>query len=66
MLSPWLYGIGAFYSALGLVILRLARKPSCRVCLLRSRCPNRLRGLAATAHLPQCMRTEQALSVRPL
>jgi hypothetical protein len=50
------YCLAAFYGVLGLFLLRLARKPSCRVCLLRGSCPNRLRGAAQISGLPQCAR----------
>jgi hypothetical protein len=41
ILSHWMYPLVGFYAAFGLLILRRARTPSCRVCLLRSECPNR-------------------------
>ena len=55
MLSPMLYALGVLYAALGVVILRRARKPSCRECLLRGYCPNRLRGFSVFANLPRCV-----------
>jgi hypothetical protein len=50
------YCLAAFYGVLAIFILRLARKPSCRVCLLRGSCPNRLRGAAQIAGVPGCVR----------
>ena len=42
MLSPIIIlALGAFYSVFGVVIVRRAFKPTCRVCLLRQFCPNR-------------------------
>jgi len=54
-LLPLGYGLAAFYGALGLFILRLARKPSCRICLYRDYCPNRLRGPSQFAEIPKCV-----------
>lgn len=48
------YFLAAFYSLLGLFILRLAFKPSCRICLLRDHCPNRRRGASQIAGVPRC------------
>jgi len=53
------YGLAAFYFVVGLFILRLAGKPSCRVCLLRGDCPNRLRGAAQIAGVPRCVRRDK-------
>jgi hypothetical protein len=53
------YFLAAFYGVLGLFILYLARKPSCRICLLRGDCPNRLRGFSQIAGLPQCVRKDK-------
>jgi hypothetical protein len=41
LLSNWIYPLAGFYVGIGLLILRLARQPSCRVCLLRGECPHR-------------------------
>jgi|SRR5271170_1742379 len=40
-LSHWMYPLAGFYAAIGLLILRLTRRSTCRVCLLRGECPNR-------------------------
>jgi hypothetical protein len=40
-LSHWMYPLAGFYLAIGLLILRLARRTSCRICFLRGECPNR-------------------------
>jgi len=53
------YFLAAIYGVLGIFIYRLARKPSCRVCLLRGFCPNRLRGAAQIAGLPVCARRDK-------
>ena len=53
------YFLAVVYGVLGLFIFRLARKPSCRICLLRGHCPNRLRGAAQIAGLPKCARREK-------
>jgi hypothetical protein len=50
------YCLAAFYGVLALFILRLTRKPSCRVCLFRGSCPNRLRGASQIAGVPRCVR----------
>ena len=41
MLSPVVLALGAFYTVVGVVIVRRAYKPTCRVCLFRQFCPNR-------------------------
>jgi hypothetical protein len=41
VLANWMYPLAGFYAGIGLLILRLARRPSCRICLLRGGCPNR-------------------------
>jgi hypothetical protein len=41
ILSHWMYPLAGFYAAIGLLIVRLARRPTCRVCLHRCVCPNR-------------------------
>jgi len=57
ILSHWMYPVAAFYAAIALVILRLARRPSCRVCLLRGECPNR-----PLTGPPPCATTQTAQS----
>lgn len=52
------YFLAAFYSLLGIFVIRLARKPSCRICLLRGHCPNRLRRFSQIAGLPRCARDQ--------
>lgn len=44
-----------FYSGLGFLFLRQARRPSCRVCLNRHRCPNRLQGPSRFVDVPVCI-----------
>ena len=44
MLSPIVLALGAFYMVVGVVIVRRARQPTCRVCLFRQFCPNRQGG----------------------
>ncbi len=44
MLSPIILALGAFYTVFGVVIVRRAYKPTCRVCLFRQFCPNRQSG----------------------
>ena len=61
MLSPILFGIAAFYAALGVVIVRRFRKPTCRVCLLRQSCPNRQLEYADPTR-KQCWSCGQAIS----
>jgi hypothetical protein len=54
-LSHWMYPLAGFYAAIGLHIFRVASTPSCRVCLLRSECPNRL-----LTGLPPCVAKQVA------
>ena len=54
-LPHWMYPLAGFYAAFGLLILRMARTPSCRVCLLRSECPNR-----PLTGLPPCVAKQVA------
>jgi hypothetical protein len=49
-LPHWIYALAAFYLVLGVIIFRMARRPSCRVCALRYRCPNRLAGIGEKPH----------------
>jgi len=55
-LSHWVYAPAALYACMGLFFLRQSLQPSCRVCLHRHRCPNRLRGGARFYKLPVCVR----------
>jgi hypothetical protein len=41
MHSPVILALAAFYTVVGVVIVRRAFKPTCRVCLFRQFCPNR-------------------------
>jgi hypothetical protein len=41
LLSHWIYALAVFYGALAVVIIALACRPSCRICLHRGECPNR-------------------------
>lgn len=59
MSAHWVYLLIAIYAVVGLVILRLARRPTCRVCVLRAECPNR-----PAVGLPVCVRTRVRTSVR--
>jgi hypothetical protein len=56
-LHIFLYLLGAVYVTAGIVVLRLAFRPSCRICLNRHDCPRRLRGAARFTLLPFCTRT---------
>lgn len=44
MLSPLMLALGAFYTVVGVVIVRRTYKPTCRVCFFRQFCPNRQSG----------------------
>ncbi len=50
------YFLAGVYILLGIFLIRLAGKPSCRICLLRGHCPNRLRGFSQIMGLPRCAR----------
>ena len=54
-LSHWFYLPAGFYAGLGIFALRQSLRPSCRVCLNRDCCPNRLRGGARFTQLPACV-----------
>ena len=41
MLSPIILALAGFYTVVGVVIVRRAFKPTCRICLFRQYCPNR-------------------------
>jgi hypothetical protein len=51
MSAHWVYLLIAIYAVVGLVIFRLSRRPTCRVCVLRAECPNR-----PAVGLPVCVR----------
>ena len=53
-LSHVLYALVFFYGGISVLILRQALRPSCRVCLHRHRCPNRLRGNSQFVEIPVC------------
>jgi hypothetical protein len=55
-LSHWVYVPIAVYAGMGLFFLRQSLRPSCRVCLRRHCCPNRLRGPDRFTKLPLCVR----------
>jgi hypothetical protein len=55
-LPYWVFAPVLFYTGIGLFILRQSLRPSCRVCLYRHRCPNRLRGVVRFIELPACVR----------
>lgn len=55
-----MYGLAAFYGVLGVVVFRLARKPSCRNCLSRDDCPNRIGGLLALNRVPTCVASKKS------
>lgn len=40
-LPHFLIGLAAFYGAIGLLVVRRAKKPTCRVCGHREYCPTR-------------------------
>jgi hypothetical protein len=44
MSAHWVYLLIAIYAVVGLVIFRLARRPTCRVCALRAECPQSASG----------------------
>lgn len=52
----WIYGLAGCYGVIGVIVFRLARKPSCRTCLNRGDCPNRVTGLASATAVPKCVR----------
>jgi hypothetical protein len=60
-LSHWVYAPIALYAGMGLFLLRQSLRPSCRVCLHRHYCPNRLRGPERFTKLPVCVRNSGAL-----
>lgn len=57
------YFLAGVYILLGIFLIRLAGKPSCRICLLRGHCPNRLRGASQIMGLPRCVRKKGSDSV---
>lgn len=62
-LSHWVFAPVLFYAGIGLFLLRQSLRPSCRICLHRHRCPNRLRGVARFIKLPVCVREAAATKV---
>ena len=49
--SAFIYLLALFYAVFGVVVFRRMRRPTCRICLHRSRCPHRRRrflGLVGT------------------
>jgi hypothetical protein len=55
-LSHWFYLPVVFYAAIGAFALHQGLRPSCRNCLNRHSCPNRLHGSARFKQLPVCVR----------
>ena len=51
LLSYYVYFLIAFYIAMGALILWLAARPSCRICVRRGNCPNRVPGFV----VPDCV-----------
>jgi hypothetical protein len=49
------YGLAAIYCVTGVLVLRRAFKPSCRVCLHRQSCPNREGNHPSEAAKSACM-----------
>jgi hypothetical protein len=47
--------LGTSYTALGTFISLKASRPSCRVCVNRHVCPDRLRGRDEFTQLPTCL-----------
>jgi len=47
--------LGTSYTALGSFVARKASRPSCRVCVYRYICPDRLRGRDEFTQLPACI-----------
>ena len=58
MLSLTILALAAFYTVVGVVIVRRAYKPTCRVCLFRQFCPNRQREHLNSAGKP-CWNRDQ-------
>jgi len=52
------YVLVSFYSVLGIFLVRQARRPTCRICLHRHNCPNRLRGPSRYGEVPACSRRD--------
>ena len=52
LLHSGMYVLGAFYLLLGAVIVWVALRPSCRICVYRRDCPNRVHRYV----VPECAR----------
>jgi len=59
-LPHWMYGLAGFYGVIGVIVFRLACKPSCRTCLNRIDCPNRVGGLAGAMAVPKCIASKKS------
>jgi hypothetical protein len=59
-LSHLIYVPVLLYSSMGIFMLRQSLRPSCRICLHRQRCPNRLHGGRRFIDLPVCVRKPAA------
>ncbi len=57
LFSYWMYPLAGFYAAIGLIVLRLSRRHTCRICLFRGECPNR-----PLTGLPPCVKKQSAQS----
>ena len=62
----WICGIAIaiLYGVLGILFYRLARRPTCRLCLNRSTCPRRIGGLPQILREPDCMASGEGRSAK--
>ena len=58
--------LAAFYTGFGMFLVRLAAKPSCRVCRLRHRCPSRLNGRSQLVKIPFCLQDDRRVEAPAL
>lgn len=58
-LPYWICGIAILYGVLGILFYRLARRPTCRLCMNRSNCPRRVGGLPQILREPDCVASEK-------
>ena len=54
-LPYWICGIAILYGVLGIFFYRLARRPTCRLCMNRSTCPRRVGRLPQILRKPDCV-----------
>jgi hypothetical protein len=59
-LHNWIYAFAAFYGVLGVVCFRMARRPTCRLCMNRSDCPNRIEGMHQFMREPKCVAVKKS------